>query len=368
MLIGANFLRSMKGGIRIEGDEITIYKKVTKIKTSNQTEIAKIVELEVSEEEFLEINESIYFNQEGSRAFQEQFKPVINRLGNHQDILDKNPSSTGKRMEEAKNILKFDIKSDEFHQVAMEEESIPWTAFLVPGGLYEWLVMPFGLKNAPAVFQRKMDKCFKGTESFIAVYIDDILVFSKNEKDHAKHLEKMLKICEDNGFGLISNEMKISSLNRNFHWEHYRENEHKAQPHIIKKIVNFNEEELKTKKGLRLKSALGNQPRETTCPSKEDVRVQNKEPKKSTSNLKPCHKDWDVITSNYSEENAINDDDNSINDDNKYRYNRIEFLEDDESSDDLIFIVDPGWDDYSLQAIKSNRPVPLCPEARRVRM
>ncbi|GKF61255.1 hypothetical protein Tco_0181309, partial [Tanacetum coccineum] len=77
MLMGANFLRSMKRGIRIEGDEITIYKKVTKIKTSNQTEIA---ELEVSEEEFLEINESIYFNQEGSRAFQEQFKPVIDRL------------------------------------------------------------------------------------------------------------------------------------------------------------------------------------------------------------------------------------------------------------------------------------------------
>ncbi|GJU21610.1 Orf y [Tanacetum coccineum] len=77
ILIGANFLRSMKGGIRIKGDEITIYKKVTKIKTSNQTEIA---ELEVSEEEFLEINESIYFNQEGSRAFQEQFKPVIDRL------------------------------------------------------------------------------------------------------------------------------------------------------------------------------------------------------------------------------------------------------------------------------------------------
>ncbi|GJU98806.1 RNA-directed DNA polymerase [Tanacetum coccineum] len=57
MLIGANFLRSMKGGIRIEEDEITIYKNVTKIKTSNQTQIAEIAELEVSEEEFLEIND-----------------------------------------------------------------------------------------------------------------------------------------------------------------------------------------------------------------------------------------------------------------------------------------------------------------------
>ncbi|GJT25513.1 hypothetical protein Tco_0895450 [Tanacetum coccineum] len=70
----------MKGGIRIEGDEITIYKKVTRIKTSNQIEIIEIAELEVSEEEFLEINESIYFNQEGSKAFLEQFKPVIDRL------------------------------------------------------------------------------------------------------------------------------------------------------------------------------------------------------------------------------------------------------------------------------------------------
>nr|GEZ77529.1 RNA-directed DNA polymerase [Tanacetum cinerariifolium] len=67
MLIGANFLRSMRGGIRTEGDEITIYKKVTRIKTSNQIEIVEIAELEVSEEEFLEINESIYFNQEGSK-------------------------------------------------------------------------------------------------------------------------------------------------------------------------------------------------------------------------------------------------------------------------------------------------------------
>ncbi|GKC89179.1 hypothetical protein Tco_1149828, partial [Tanacetum coccineum] len=83
MLIGANFLRSMKGGIRIEGDEVTIYKKVTKIKTSNQTQVTRIAELEVSEEEFLKINESIYFNQEGSKEFLEQFKPIIERLKHH---------------------------------------------------------------------------------------------------------------------------------------------------------------------------------------------------------------------------------------------------------------------------------------------
>ncbi|GJS39226.1 Orf y [Tanacetum coccineum] len=347
----------MKGGIRIEGDEITIYKKVTRIKTSNQTEVAEvaITELEVSEEEFMEINESIYFNQEGSKAFLEQFKPVIERL-KHQGYIGEEPlkhwkkngelckldiinpditiedrplkhvtpamedsfkkhvdsllkigairpsksrhrtmamivnsgttidPATGreikgkermvfnykslndntykdqyslpgintiiKRVGGAKIFSKFDLKSG-FHQVAMDEESIPWTAFLVPRGLYEWLVMPFGLKNAPAVFQRKMDKCFKGTESFIAVYIDDILVFSKNEKEHAKHLEKMLKICEDNGLVLSPTKMKIAVSTIDFLGAVIGEGTIKLQPHIIKKIVNFNEEELKTKKGLR---------------------------------------------------------------------------------------------------------------------
>ncbi|XP_074572674.1 uncharacterized protein LOC141829158 [Curcuma longa] len=46
--------------------------------------------------------------------------------------------------------------------IAMDSESVEWTAFICPQGLFEWLVMPFGLKNAPAVFQRKIDHVFKG--------------------------------------------------------------------------------------------------------------------------------------------------------------------------------------------------------------
>ena len=91
----------------------------------------------------------------------------------------------------------------------MDPQSVEWTAFWAIDGLYEWLVMPFGLKNAPAVFQRKMDNCFRGTENFIAVYIDDILVFSDNEQDHAEHLRKMLEICRANGLVLSPTKMKI---------------------------------------------------------------------------------------------------------------------------------------------------------------
>ncbi|GJS82213.1 hypothetical protein Tco_0748754 [Tanacetum coccineum] len=86
-----------------------------------------------------------------------------------------------------------------------------------------------------------------------------------------------------------------------------------------------------------------------------------KKPEESSSNWKLWHKDWEEIISNQSENDAIKDD-------NKYRYNKKGFLEDDESNDDSILIVDPRWDDYSLQALKSNRPVPLCPEARRSRV
>ncbi|GJU74418.1 Orf y [Tanacetum coccineum] len=312
MLIGANFLR---------------------IKTSNQTEVVEvaIIELEVSEEEFIEINESIYFN-EGSKAFLEQFKPVIDRL-KHQGYIREEPLkhwkkngklckldiinlditiedrplkyvtpamedsfkkhvdsllkigvirpsksrhrtmamiinsgttidlATGreikgkermvfnykslndntykdqyslpginmiiKRVGGAKIFSKFDIKSG-YHQVAMDEESIPWTAFLVPGGLYEWL-------------------------SHSSQYILMIYWFSqKNEKEHAKHLEKMLKICEDNGLVLSPTKMKIAVLTIEFWGAVIGEGTIKLQQHIIKKIVNFNKEELKTKKGLRM--------------------------------------------------------------------------------------------------------------------
>ncbi|GKC10158.1 hypothetical protein Tco_1001768 [Tanacetum coccineum] len=122
MLIGFNFLRSMKGGIQIEGDEITIYKKVTRIKTSNQTEIAEIVELEVSEEEFLEINEYIYYNQEGSKAFLEQFKHVIDRL-KHQGYIEEEPLKHWKKNGELckLDIINLDITTEDHVTPTMED-------------------------------------------------------------------------------------------------------------------------------------------------------------------------------------------------------------------------------------------------------
>nr|GFB30463.1 hypothetical protein [Tanacetum cinerariifolium] len=93
------------------------------------------------------------------------------------------------------------------------------------------------------------------------------------------------------------------------------------------------------------KYALDDQPKTTTGQIKEKMfESKTRKPEESSSNWKPWHRDWDATTSNFPEDDVSNND-------NKYRYNRKGFLEDDDArSDDSIFIVDPGWDDYCLQA------------------
>jgi len=61
----------------------------------------------------------------------------------------------------------------------MDEESVPLTMLGAPQGHYEWVVMPFGLKNAPQIFQRRMDNIFKDINYYCLVHINDIFVFSK---------------------------------------------------------------------------------------------------------------------------------------------------------------------------------------------
>jgi hypothetical protein len=60
---------------------------------------------------------------------------------------------------------------------------------VVPQGQYQWTVMPFGLTNAPSEFQKRMEDIFKPL-TFVLVYIDDLLVFSRDVNEHKKHLEE----------------------------------------------------------------------------------------------------------------------------------------------------------------------------------
>ena len=103
---------------------------------------------------------------------------------------------------------KFDYKSG-FWQIKMDNDSIPITTFSTPRGYYEWLVMPFGLKNAPQIFQRKMDKVFSDYSNFIIVYIDDMLICSINKKDHENHLNIFITLYEEHGIVLLEKKVDI---------------------------------------------------------------------------------------------------------------------------------------------------------------
>eukprot|EP01129_Flabellula_baltica_P013145 TRINITY_DN605_c0_g2_i1.p1 TRINITY_DN605_c0_g2~~TRINITY_DN605_c0_g2_i1.p1 ORF type:complete len:1627 (-),score=286.22 TRINITY_DN605_c0_g2_i1:702-5582(-) len=83
-----------------------------------------------------------------------------------------------------------------FHQIQLDEESKKKTAFRSPFGLFEWNVLPFGINNAPVVFQRCMEAVFAAfLYDFVLIYIDDIVIFSDNFSDHLDHIEKVLDAC-----------------------------------------------------------------------------------------------------------------------------------------------------------------------------
>lgn len=86
----------------------------------------------------------------------------------------------------------------------MHENSIEWTTFTCPLGHFEWLVMPFGVNNAPSIFQRKMDSIFTKYRNFYSIYIDDILVHSKSKSEHISHLKIILNEFMNNGLVISS--------------------------------------------------------------------------------------------------------------------------------------------------------------------
>jgi hypothetical protein len=94
----------------------------------------------------------------------------------------------------AKVFSKIDLRSD-YHQIKIRASDIPKTAFSTRYGLYEYLVMSFGLTNAPVYFMYLMNSVFMPElDKFVVVFIDDILVYSKNEAEHAKHLHTVLQV------------------------------------------------------------------------------------------------------------------------------------------------------------------------------
>nr|GEX56318.1 putative reverse transcriptase domain-containing protein [Tanacetum cinerariifolium] len=107
---------------------------------------------------------------------------------------------------------KINLRSS-YHQLRVQEQDIPKTAFQTRYGHYEFQVMPFGLTNAPAVFMDLMNRlCKPYLDKFVIVFIDDILIYSKDEKEHEEHLKAILELLKEGKLGIHVDPAKIKSI------------------------------------------------------------------------------------------------------------------------------------------------------------
>lgn len=100
---------------------------------------------------------------------------------------------------------KLDMASG-FHQIPVHPDSIERTAFITPEGQFEYLTMPFGLRNAPSVFQRAVHQTLgKLANTFVVIYMDDILIVATTIDEALDRLSQVLDIITKVGFSLNKN-------------------------------------------------------------------------------------------------------------------------------------------------------------------
>ena len=143
------------------------------------------------------------------------------------------------RLKDARCFTKIDLTQG-YHQLRVVDEDVCKTAFRTQYGHYEFLVMPFGLCNAPATFMYLMNTILRPyIDQFVVVFLDDILIFSKNKWEHLEHVRKvLLKLRE---YKLYAKEKKCEFMKKGVEYLGYRVSERGLEvcQDKIDKVMNW---------------------------------------------------------------------------------------------------------------------------------
>jgi hypothetical protein len=210
-------------------------------------------ELKIEDEFVEEFSEAGYIRPgSGKASARDMFVPkkdgtkrmVIDyRALNNGTIEDANkaPHQEQKRdlLQGAKIMTVFDIQWG-YYNLRMAKEDIWKTAFLTDKGLLEWIVAPMGLKNLPAQFARYMTHVlWKYLNIFVAIYFDDIIVFSKNIEEHDGHVRQVMKTLMDEGLTLKIKKCAFDTTTVNYLGMIYTPEGLKIQPEKMDAILNW---------------------------------------------------------------------------------------------------------------------------------
>lgn len=165
------------------------------------------------------------------RKLNEQTRSDKYPLPNIEDIFS--------QINDSKIFSTLDLTSG-YHQIMMDKDSIEKTAFVTPDGHFEYLRMPFGLKNAPATFQRLMNNTLRDYIGKIClVYLDDIIVFAKTPEDHLARLRLIFNALRKANLKLNKNKCEFGKESIEFLGHTITKEGIKPSQSKIKAILNF---------------------------------------------------------------------------------------------------------------------------------
>ena len=184
--------------IDLEDDVPPVHRPLYKLSPLELTEAKKQIEL-LLEHQFIRPSDSPYGapvlfvpKKDGGLRFCVDYRWLNKKTIRNQYPLPL-PEELFDRLGGAKVFSKIDLKSG-YWQIPVREGDVQKTAFKTRWGLYEYLVMPFGVTNAPAQFMNMMnDLLGEYLDRFVLVFLDDILIYSANIDQHTEHVEKVLQ-------------------------------------------------------------------------------------------------------------------------------------------------------------------------------